>query len=319
MISIIVPALNEEQTLQVLYDRVISSSKIWKDSWELIIVDDGSSDRTSEILVKLHEKDDRVRFISFSRNFGHQIAVTAGLQYAAGDAIIVMDADLQDPPEQIERLLTKWREGFHVVYAVRTKRKEIWFKRLAYFCFYRLIAWISTTKIPLDSGDFCLMDRVVVDCLNKMPERNRFVRGLRAWVGYSQIGIPIERNARFAGEVKYTFRKLLKLAFDGLINFSYRPLQTFTTFGTIVAGFSFLGILWNLIVYFFQIEINGLKVKDLPGYTSIILIVLFLGGVQLIGIGVLGEYIGRIFDEVKQRPQYIVKKEMGFNRQTDLG
>lgn len=312
MISIVIPVFNEQETLQTLYDRVAIASQLWNDEWEMVLIDDGSTDKSLDILERLYYQDSRVKVISFSRNFGHQTAVSAGLRYTKGDAVVVMDGDLQDPPEQIIHFLDKWRKGYEVVYAIRKKRKEIWFKRLAYYCFYRLLAWMSSIEIPLDSGDFCLMDRVIVDCLNSMPEKNRFVRGLRAWIGYRQIGIPYERSTRLAGEVKYTFRKLVRLAFDGLINFSYRPLQLVGSFGILVALFSFVGTFYVLLARFFDIEVNGYSVRDLPGYTSLILSILFIGGVQLISIGILGEYIGRIFDEVKQRPLYIVRKQLGF-------
>ena len=312
MISIIIPVFNEQETLQVLYDRIVSASSAWNDEWELVLVDDGSVDLSFSILEKLHHRDPRVKVVSFSRNFGHQTAVSAGLAYCSGDVAIVMDADLQDPPEQVIHFLQKWREGYQVVYAIRQKRKEKWFKRIAYFCFYRTLAWLSSISIPLDSGDFCVMDRVIVDHLNAMPERNRFVRGLRAWIGYSQIGIPYERSARLAGEVKYTFRKLMRLALDGLINFSYRPLQVVGVFGLVVAGLSFIASILILLARIFNLEFLGYRMGDAPGYASLMLAILFIGGVQLISMGILGEYLGRVFDEVKQRPLYIVAKQLGF-------
>ncbi|MFO0809895.1 MAG: glycosyltransferase family 2 protein [Gemmataceae bacterium] len=312
LLSIVIPVLNEEENLDELYRRLSAAAPAWGLDWEVVFVDDGSTDRTLPILEDLNRKDARVKVVSFSRNFGHQTAVTAGLQHTSGDVVAVMDADLQDPPEELPRFLAKWREGYHVVYAIRRKRKENAIKRAAYFLFYRLLASLSSIPIPLDSGDFCVMDRAVVDVLNALPERNRFVRGLRTWVGYKQIGVEYERSARHAGEVKYTFRKLIRLAFDGLTNFSYRPLQLATTLGFFTAGVSLFAILYSLVVWAFDIHIRGVSVWRLPGYTSTILAVLFLGGVQLICIGILGEYIGRIYDEVKQRPAYLVRKTVGF-------
>jgi dolichol-phosphate mannosyltransferase len=309
MISLVIPVHNEQEILPILYERIKTASEDWHDQYEVIFVDDGSQDSSLEIIKDLNSRDNCIKAISFSRNFGHQTAVSAGLQYTTGDVVIVMDGDLQDPPEQIIDFLEKWKQGYEVVYAIRKKRKEMWYKKIAYYSFYRLLNWMSSIKIPLDTGDFCLMDRIIVDHLNSLPERNRFVRGLRAWLGYKQIGIPYERSARLAGEAKYTFKKLLRLAFDGLINFSYRPLQIFTSLGTIVSLVSLLGGAYYLLQWF----INPALREELPGYTSVIIAVLFLGGVQLISIGVLGEYIGRIFDEVKGRPLFIVSQKIGIN------
>jgi dolichol-phosphate mannosyltransferase len=309
MISLVIPIHNEQEILPILYERIKTASEDWHDQYEVIFVDDGSQDSSLEIIKDVNSRDNCIKAISFSRNFGHQTAVSAGLQYTTGDVVIVMDGDLQDPPEQIIDFLEKWQQGYEVVYAIRKKRKEMWYKKIAYYSFYRLLNWMSSIKIPLDTGDFCLMDRVIVDHLNSLPERNRFVRGLRAWIGYKQIGIPYERSARLAGEAKYTFKKLLRLAFDGLINFSYRPLQIFTSLGTIVSLVSLLAGAYYLLQWF----INPALREELPGYTSLIIAVLFLGGVQLISIGILGEYIGRIFDEVKGRPLFIVSKKIGIN------
>lgn len=309
MISLVIPIHNEQEILPILYERIKTASEDWQDQYEVIFVDDGSQDSSLEIIKDLNSRDNCIKAISFSRNFGHQTAVSAGLQYTTGDVVIVMDGDLQDPPEQIIDFLEKWKQGYEVVYAIRKKRKEMWYKKIAYYSFYRLLNWMSSIKIPLDTGDFCLMDRVIVDHLNSLPERNRFVRGLRAWIGYKQIGIPYERSARLAGEAKYTFKKLLRLAFDGLINFSYRPLQIFTSLGAIISMLSLLAGAYYLLQWF----INPALREELPGYTSLIIAVLFLGGVQLISIGVLGEYIGRIFDEVKGRPLFIVSQKIGIN------
>ncbi len=312
LLSIVIPVFNEEENIFQLYERLIHAAPSWDLSFEVILVDDGSSDKTLALLRQLHQQDSRFKYISFSRNFGHQTAVSAGLRYTKGNVIAVMDADLQDPPEELYRFLNKWEEGYQVIYGIRTKRKENIFKRSAYHIFYRILAWCSSIDIPLDSGDFCVMDRAVVDWLNSMPERNRFVRGLRSWIGYRQIGIPYERHMRLAGEVKYTFQKLLRLAFDGIINFSYRPLQISGTFGLLVCILSFIGIIFVVLHRILDFKIFGYSPQDIPGFTSLVLAILFIGGVQLLTMGLFGEYLGRIFDEVKQRPLYIVKEQEGF-------
>ena len=309
MLSLIIPAFNEEANLPILHERLVAASTLWQMPFEVILIDDGSTDRTLTMLRDLHARDPRFKYLSFSRNFGHQTAISAGLRYASGDVVAILDADLQDPPEELPRFLGKWREGYQVIYGVRRKRKEHIFKRSAYFLFYRLMAWMSSIEIPLDAGDFCVMDRVIVDHLNRLPERNRFVRGLRSWVGYRQIGIPYERHARFAGEVKYTLRKLIRLALDGIINFSYRPLEVVGAFGFFVAIFSFLSIIFFLLHRTLDFKIFGYSPQDVPGFTSLILAVLFIGGVQLFTLGLFGEYIGRIFDEIKQRPLYIIQEQ----------
>jgi dolichol-phosphate mannosyltransferase len=315
MFSIVIPVFNEEDNLLTLYDRLITTSSSWDLPFEVILVDDGSTDKTLMGLKELHSRDPRFKYISFSRNFGHQTAVSAGLHKVSGEVVAVMDADLQDPPEELFRFLDKWREGYQVIYGIRKKRKENIFKRTAYYLFYRLLAWCSSIEIPLDSGDFCVMDRSIVDCLNAMPERNRFVRGLRSWVGYKQIGIPYERHRRFAGDVKYTLQKLMRLAFDGIINFSYRPLQITGAFGLLVCFLSFSGIVLYLVCRALNLKVFGLAPQDVPGFTTLILAILFIGGVQLLTLGIFGEYLGRIFDEVKQRPLYIVREQEGFENQ----
>jgi dolichol-phosphate mannosyltransferase len=311
VISIVVPLFDEEENLPELYRRVAAAATHWGEAWELLCVDDGSRDRTYEVLRQLHERDRRVRAISLSRNFGHQIAVSAGLQYATGDGVVVIDGDLQDPPEEIYRFIERWRSGYQVVYGVRTKRKENWAKRCAYHVFYRVLARLTPIDIPLDSGDFCLLDRVVVDWLNRMPERNRFVRGLRSWLGFRQIGVVCERQPRAAGQVKYTFRRLVRLARDGVVNFSYRPLEMIGAFGLVVAAASFATMGFMFFAWLLDFDVRGIKVSQLPGYTSLILSVLFIGGVQLLSLGILGEYVGRIFDEVKQRPLFVVRSTIG--------
>jgi dolichol-phosphate mannosyltransferase len=313
VISVVVPLFNEEENVAALYARVAAAAAAWGHPWELVCVDDGSRDATYARLQQLHQRDARVKAVSLSRNFGHQIAVSAGLQYAAGDAVVVIDGDLQDPPEEIHRFIEQWRAGHEVVYGVRSKRKENWAKRSAYFVFYRLLARMSPIEIPLDSGDFCLLDRVVVDWLNRMPERNRFVRGLRSWVGFRQVGVVCERQPRAAGTAKYTVRRLVRLARDGIVNFSYRPLEMIGAFGLLVAAASFATMAFMFLAWLLDFEVRGIKVSQLPGYTSLILSVLFIGGVQLISLGILGEYVGRIFDEVKQRPMFVVRSTVGLS------
>jgi len=269
------------------------------------MVDDGSTDGSTQMIRDLAEKDARVKPVIFSRNFGHQIAVTAGLDYSQGDAVVIIDADLQDPPEVILDLIAKWREGFQVVYAVRTEREgETWFKRTTASAFYRLIFRITDIKIPLDTGDFRLMDRKVVDALKQMGERHRFLRGMSSWVGFRQVGVPYKRAARFSGETKYPFRKMVNLALNAITSFSYFPLQLAMYVGFIAAGLAIVAIPFVLVARF-------AGHSAFLGQASTLMAVLFLGGVQLICIGILGEYIGRIYDEVKGRPLYIVSEAPG--------
>lgn len=274
---------------------------------EIIFVNDGSRDRTLAILRDLHQKDPRICYLSFARNFGHQIAVTAGLNFVGGEAIIVLDADLQDPPELIPILIEKWQQGYQVVYAQRTKRhKENWFKQLPAYVFYRLLRRLADVDIPLDTGDFCLMDQRVVDVLNAMPERNRYIRGLRAWVGLPQTSVLYERDPRFAGEVKYTFRKSLSLAGNGIVSFSRVPLRLSTYVGLIAAvaavGMAILVLYWRIVA----------PDSRLTGLATIMIAIFFLGAVQLVSIGILGEYVGRIYEEVKGRPLYVLSEVAGF-------
>lgn len=276
--------------------------KVADEKWELILVDDGSQDGSTEIIKQLAAEDKHIRPVIFARNFGHQIAVTAGLDYSRGKAIVIIDADLQDPPEVILELIAKWREGFEVVYAVRAEREgETWFKTFSASMFYRVIFRITDVKIPLDTGDFRLIDRKVVNVLNQMRERHRFLRGMSAWVGFRQIGVPYKRAARFAGETKYPFRKMLKLALNAITGFSYFPLQLATYMGFFAAGVSILVIPIVIVM-----RIAGSQAFF--GQASTLIAVLFLGGVQLISLGILGEYLGRVYDEVKGRPLYIVSE-----------
>ena len=303
--SIIAPIYNEFDNIPELFRRVSEVMDGTGEPWELVLVDDGSSDGSTERIRELAEHDNRVRPVIFARNFGHQIAVTAGLDYSRGAAIVIIDADLQDPPEIILELAKRWKEGYEVVYAVRAEREgESRFKLWTASLFYRLIYMITDVKIPLDTGDFRLLDRKVVDVMNRMRERHRFLRGMSAWIGFRQIGVEYKRAARFSGETKYPFKKMLRLALNAITSFSYFPLQVATYLGFIAAGLSIVAIPVVMIG-----RLAGSQAFF--GQATTLISVLFLGGVQLISLGVLGEYIGRIYDEVKGRPLYIVREAPG--------
>ena len=300
--SIVAPVYNELDNLAELVRRVGEVMSTLRETWELVLVDDGSTDGSTDRILELAKQDKHIRAVIFARNFGHQVAITAGWDYARGDAVIILDADLQDPPEIIPDLIAKWREGYEVVYAVRTEREgEGWFKRTTAALFYRVIYRITDVKIPVDTGDFRLMDRKVVDVLKTMRERHRFPRGMSSWVGFRQVGIPYKRAARHAGVTKYPFSKMLKLALNAISGFSYFPLQLATYFGFGSAGLAIIAI---PVVIILRLAGNGAFL----GQATTLLAVLFLGGVQLIFLGVLGEYLGRIYDEVKGRPLYILRE-----------
>ena len=301
--SIIAPIYNEHESLPVLYQRVSEVMDSTGEHWELVLVDDGSHDNSAEIIRSLAEQDERIRPVILARNFGHQIAVTAGLDYSRGDAIVIIDADLQDPPEVILELIEKWREGYEVVYAVReTRQGETFFKLWTARMFYRVINRITSMKIPVDTGDFRLMDRKVVNVLNQMREHHRFLRGMSVWVGFKQIGVKYQRAARYAGQTHYPLKKMVKLAITAITGFSFFPLQVATYLGFIASGISILVI---PIVIGMRLTGN----QAFLGQASTLIAVLFLGGVQLIFLGILGEYIGRIYDEVRNRPLYIVREK----------
>jgi polyisoprenyl-phosphate glycosyltransferase len=301
--SIIAPIYNEYENIPELYRRVSEVMDSTGAPWEFILVDDGCTDGSTDRIRELAVKDKRVRPVIFARNFGHQIAVTAGMDYARGDAIVIIDADLQDPPEVILELGKKWKEGYEVVYAVRAEREgETKFKLWTAALFYRLIYRITDVKIPLDTGDFRLIDRKVVDVLNGMREKHRFLRGMGAWVGFKQTGVEYKRAARFSGETKYPLKKMFRLALNAITGFSYFPLQMATYFGFISAGIAILAIPVIVIL-----RLSG-ATHFFEGQTTTLVAVLFLGGVQLISLGILGEYIGRIYDEAKGRPLYIVRE-----------
>jgi polyisoprenyl-phosphate glycosyltransferase len=300
--SIVAPIYNEIDNLPELYRRVKEVMDSSAEPWELILVDDGSTDGSTDKIRELAANDKTVRPVIFARNFGHQVAITAGWDYARGDAVVIIDADLQDPPETILELAKKWKEGYEVVYAVRGEREgESWFKLWTASLFYRLIYRITDVKIPVDTGDFRLMDRKVVDILKKMKERHRFPRGMSAWVGFKQIGVTYKRAARKAGVTKYPFSKMLRLALNAITSFSYFPLQVATFFGFLAAGIAIIAI--PIVA---ALRLAGSHFFE--GQTTTLVSVLFLGGVQLISLGILGEYVGRLYDEAKGRPLYIVRE-----------
>ncbi|PKO06848.1 MAG: glycosyltransferase [Chloroflexi bacterium HGW-Chloroflexi-3] len=306
--TIIAPIYNELENLPILYDRIKEVMDKSEQSWELILVDDGSTDGSTNLIRDIAHNDGRIRPVIFARNFGHQIAVTAGLDFSRGRAVVIIDSDLQDPPEVILQLIEKWQEGYEVVYAVRSDREgETFFKKVTASVFYRLIFRITDVKIPLDTGDFRLMDRKVVSVMNTMREHHRFLRGMSAWVGFKQVGVTYKRAARLAGETKYPIKKMMKLALTAITGFSYVPLQIATYMGFISAGISLIAI---PVVILMRI----LGSQQFIGQATTLIAVLFLGGVQLISLGILGEYIGRIYDEVKGRPLYIVSEAPSDNK-----
>ncbi len=305
VLSIVVPMFNEAENIGPFYERLKKVLDNNGESYEIICVNDGSTDATLENLLKLREKDPNIKVVDLSRNFGKEIALTAGLDFSSGMAVIPIDADLQDPPELIPQLVAKWKEGYEVVYAVRKSRLgESLFKKLTAHLFYRLAEKIMDINIPRDTGDFRLMDRSAVDALKNMRERNRFMKGLFAWVGFKQFAIYYERDPRHKGKTKWNFFKLLNFAIEGITSFSYVPLRLATYIGLVIALMSFFYAVYIMI----STLIYG---NPVPGYPSLITIILFLGGVQLICIGILGEYMGRIYNEVKQRPVYIIRKTFG--------
>lgn len=299
-LSVVVPLYNESANIAALYRRTTAALEALGLDYELLLVDDGSRDETSERIEALRQGDPRVATLHLSRNFGHQPAVSAGLDHARGRAVVVLDGDLQDPPELIGELVRLWREGNEVVYAVRQRRREGWIKRLGYHAFYRILGAISDLDIPLDSGDFCLMDRKVVDVLTHLPERMRFIRGLRSFVGFRQVGLVYDRPAREAGDPKYTLRGLFALAVDGLVSFSGRPLRLATYLGLAAILIAVVLLIW----VFHDAIANG---RSPRGWASTLVTVLFMGSIQLLSLGIIGEYIRLIFLETKGRPTYIVR------------
>lgn len=305
--SIVAPVHDEEALVAEFCRRTIAVMESLGEPFELVLVNDGSRDHSPQIMREIHDADPRVKLIDFSKNFGHQIAITAGIDYAQGQAVVVIDSDLQDPPEVIAELVERWKQGFQVVYAVRSEREgETVFKKATAAFFYRLIRRITNVDIPADTGDFRLMDRRVADALKQMREQKRFMRGLSAWVGFRQIGVNYKRDARKAGETKYPLRKMIRFALDGITAFSYLPLQMATFLGFIIAVLSLVALVAVIVLRLYNPDFFYGQASTLVG-------VLFLGGIQLIFLGIIGEYLGRIYDEVKRRPLYIVADEVGFD------
>jgi dolichol-phosphate mannosyltransferase len=312
-ISVIVPCFNEAAVLPQLFKRLGAAAATWGMDYEVICVDDGSRDHTWQLLKQQHTADPRWRGLSFARNFGHQTAVSAGLFHATGDAVIIIDADLQDPPEEVARLLEKWREGFEVVFATRKKRRDPLVKRILAWGFYRLLEKLTPLPMARDAGDFCLLDKQVVAVMNTLPERSRYLRGLRTWCGFRQTSVEFDRAERAAGEPQYTFKKSFKLAMDGLFSFSAAPLRVATYMGFWVSSFAFLGVVFTFLQKIFARQFALIGLEPGPGFPTVVISILFLGGVQLICLGILGEYIGRIYDEVKGRPLWIVQDSVGIS------
>ncbi len=314
LVSVVVPCYNEEPVIDETHKRLVAVlEQLEPDEFEILYVNDGSRDRTLELLEAIQAADKRVRVLSFSRNFGHQIAVTAGLDNARGDAVVLIDADLQDPPAVILEMVERWRDGYHVVYGMRTDRPgETRFKLFTAKLFYRLLNKLSDVEIPLDVGDFRLMDRRVVEVMRSMPERDRYLRGMVSWVGFRQIAVMYRREPRFAGESKYPLFKMLKFATDGVISFSMIPLRLAVWAGVVAIFMAFAGIIYALIIRLYFYEPHWVR-----GWTSTFVAILFLGGVQLIFLGFIGEYIGRIYGEVKHRPLYILQERLGFQESAD--
>lgn len=305
MYSIIIPIFNEEKILPTLHERLKAATVSLHDECEIILVDDGSKDRSYELMLELHKRDPRIKVVGLSRNFGHQIAISAALDFARGDAVIMMDGDLQDPPELLPQIVGEWKKGAQVVYTVKKSRQENPLKRLAFKTFYRILNAVSTIDIPMDAGNFSLLDRAVVDVMRKMPERHRYISGLRAWAGFKQVGITYDRGARFAGKPQMSLRRLIQLALDGIFSFSNAPLRAAIYLGFASAVLSFIGGLYVLAEKLFTD-------KAILGWASTIVSITFLGGMILMTLGVIGEYIGRIYDEVKQRPLYVIRELVGF-------
>lgn len=318
MYSLVIPVFNEQETIPKLYQRVSQAAESWDADFEIICVDDGSTDLTAELLEEIHARDPRWKLLSFSRNFGHQAAVSAGLAHASGDLVGVIDGDLQDPPEMLSKMFAKCCEGYEVVYAIRASRKENLFKRFAYKAFYRLLQKCASIDIPLDAGDFCVMDHKVVDVMNSLPERTRFVRGLRTWSGFRQTGIEYNRDERGDGESKYTLSKLFRLAFDGILGFSALPLRIASFLGFVFCMLAALMVMTLVVWRLTDVTFLGMHPAQSMGWTSLVTIAFFLSGVQMLMLGIVGEYIARIFDEVKGRPTWVVAQRAGFLDQAKM-
>ncbi len=306
-LSIVIPVYNEQETLPELYKRITTAlhgSAIQK--YEIIFVNDGSVDFSSQLITTWNQSNSKVKLLELSRNFGQQTAYTAGIDHALGDVVVLMDGDLQDPPEIIPKLISQWKEGYEIVYVIRSSRKENWFKRVAFTSFYRLLNKMSSVPMPLDAGIFSLIDKRVAQLFKAMPERNRYISGLRSWVGFRQIGIPCEREKRFSGNPRQTLNRLILLAMDGIFSFSYLPLRISALIGFLISVISFIGALVAITLRLFNI-------LSIPlGWASLIVSITFLCGLVLLMLGIQGEYVARIYEEVKARPQYIIKSKIGF-------
>ena len=311
--SVVIPVYNEEEVVNECYSRIKQVMDSTNESYEIIFVNDGSRDKTCEMVNKICEKDKNVKLIDFSRNFGHQLAITAGMNYSSGQAIVVIDADLQDPPEVILDMLKKWKDGYQVVYGKRLKREgESIFKRATAKVFYRVLRKLTEFDIPVDAGDFRLIDRRVCDALNKMDEKNRYVRGIISWLGFKTTYVEFVREKRFAGKTKYPLKKMLKFATDAVVSFSYKPLRLTSYLGILLSAFSFIYLVCAIVFKLFGV------ITTVPGWTSIIAISLFFNGIVLLVLGIMGEYVGRIYDEVKARPLYVVNEFVNFNGKDSL-
>lgn len=304
-LSVVVPCYNEEEGISETHTRLSRALGAVGCRYEIVYVNDGSRDGTIRVLEGIQAEDPNVRVVDFARNFGHQIAVTAGIDHAEGDAVVLIDADLQDPPEVIPQMIEKWREGYDVVYGQRGERKgETAFKKATAKAFYRLMDRMAEVRMPLDTGDFRLMDRCVVEALRAMPERDRFIRGMVSWVGFRQTGVRYERDARFAGESKYPLRKMIAFAIDGLLSFSTKPLRVASNVGFVSGGLAVLGILYVLAVRLFT-------QNWVSGWAMLMVVILFFSGVQLVCLGIIGEYLGRTYQQTKGRPLYLVRRVLG--------
>ena len=306
--SVVVPVYNEEEVINETYKRLKSVMDGLDITYEIIFVNDGSRDRTRELALEICKNDSNIKFVDFARNFGHQTAITAGMDYASGDAIVVIDADLQDPPEVIPEMLEKWREGYEVVYGQRVKREgETAFKKFTAKVFYRTLNKLTDVEIPVDTGDFRLIDRKVCDALKQVDERNRYIRGIISWLGFRSIAVPFVREKRFAGTTKYPLKKMLKFASDAIISFSYKPLKLATYFGFFLSFASFVYLIVTVILKLFNVT------QTVEGWASLVAIMLFFNGIILLILGIIGEYIGRIYDEAKGRPLYVVREIINFD------
>jgi dolichol-phosphate mannosyltransferase len=310
LLSVVVPCLNEEDVIRLTHRRLVDVLANRGFSLQIVFVDDGSDDGTPGIASEIARGDQRVKTVLLSRNFGHQAAVAAGLANADGDAVVIMDADMQDPPEAVIQMIEKWLEGADIVYGIRTKRRESLLKRIAYKSFYRAFHWLTNIDAPVDAGDFSLIDRRVLDVINALPEKNRFFRGLRAWSGFCQTGVVYQRQPRAAGSSKYPLKKLIGLAKDGIFNFSTVPLTGVFHLGMAMSTVTFVALVVVLILRLFDIPLFGMRASDVQGFSSTILTILLIGGIQLVSIGVLGEYVGRIYQEIKSRPTYVIRDKI---------